>query len=231
MSNENRDDKLYKYPNSNVLRNIPDIKDAEALEIFERLATLKRIEEGTPEGKLDLGHLQAIHKHLFQDVFEWAGKIRLVDFHKGGQWFHPMNRIEMGMADVHKRLVKSDFLRNLNRENFSTGAGVIIGDINLVHPFREGNGRTQFQYLKQLAHQAGHNIDLTRFDGNEWITASIKANRADYEPMADCIYNSITEKTRISSKENAVAKAIAKSKTSGKNTAKKVIEDDHERER
>lgn len=151
MNNAERDRKLYRYPDSDLLRNVPDIRDSETLELFERTASHQRIEEGAPTGNFDLAHLQAIHRHLFQDVYEWAGEVRRVDISKGGRWFHPHDRIETGMADVHRRLVSGKFLTGLGRKDFAQEAGAIIGDVNLVHPFREGNGRTQFQYLKQLA--------------------------------------------------------------------------------
>ena len=57
---------------------------------------------------------------------------------------------------------------------------MILGDINYIHPFREGNGRTQLQYLKQLAQEAGHTLDLTRIQGSDWIAASVASHAADY---------------------------------------------------
>ena len=76
MRNSEKDQKLYTYPNSPVLRNKLDLRDADALERAERLLVQQRIEEGIPRGNFSLDHLQAIHRHLFQDVYEWAGDIR-----------------------------------------------------------------------------------------------------------------------------------------------------------
>jgi fido (protein-threonine AMPylation protein) len=59
-----------------------------------------------------------------------------------------------------------------------------MGDVNYVHPFREGNGRTQLQYLKQLSGQAGHPIDLARVDPGRWIEASRLSHGGDYDLMA-----------------------------------------------
>lgn len=67
------------------------------------------------------------------------------------------------MIDVHRRLQRLDSLRNLDRETFAAKAAEIIGDVNYVHPFREGNGRTQLHYLSQLAEQAGHRLDIQLF--------------------------------------------------------------------
>lgn len=195
MNNEERDQHLYKYPNG-VLRNRFGIQDAQTLDRRERQFVQDRIHEGPPGGKFDLAHLKDIHRHLFQDVYEWAGDVRQVDFHKGNSWFHPHDRIEMGMADVHKRLSDQNFLRGLSQEKFAAEAAEYIGDVNRLHPFREGNGRTQFQYLKQLGAQAGHEVDLTKFERDSWIQASIEANKFETQRMADCIAAALTTRDR-----------------------------------
>ena len=88
------------------------------------------------------------------------------------------------MGDVHGRLVRSRFLKGFSAAAFAEAAAVIVGDINYIHPFREGNGRTQLQYLKQLAEQAGHRLDLARIDGPAWIAGSVASHATDYAPMA-----------------------------------------------
>jgi cell filamentation protein len=177
----------YFYPGTEVLRNKLDIRDVEALEHIERGHVEQRLSEGCPSGNFDLDHLKAIHRHLFQDVYEWAGDLRVVAMSKERSVFMPPDRIDMGMRDVHRRLVESDFLQNIDPAAFSAKAAEIIGDINHVHPFREGNGRAQLQYLKQLAEQAGQNLDLTKLNGEKWIEASILANAANYEAMKNQI--------------------------------------------
>lgn len=92
------------------------------------------------------------------------------------------------MADVHRRIVAANFLKGLSARAFADKAGEIIGDINYVHPFREGNGRTQALYLEALARQAGHPIDLTRIVREGWIEASKAAHAGRYAPFADCIH-------------------------------------------
>ena len=88
------------------------------------------------------------------------------------------------MADIHRRLDRRDFLRRLTLTEFAEAAGTIMGDVNYVHPFRDGNGRTQLLYLEQLGERAGHKIDLTRIDPPGWIKASRASHRGDYRPMA-----------------------------------------------
>lgn len=169
---------------SGVLRNKLGIRSTVKLDRVERELVAQRISEGVPDGDFTFAHLKAIHRHLFQDVYAWAGEIRTVEINKGGDQFQFMRYIDTGMADVYRRLEEADFLRGLGRAAFAAKAGEIIGDINHVHPFREGNGRTQLQYLNLLATQAGHGIDLTRLTGLRWIAASRLANRGDYDPMA-----------------------------------------------
>lgn len=154
------------------------------LDRIERLHTSNRGLEPIPRGSFDLAHLRAIHRHLFQDVYEWAGELRTVEISKGRQQFQFRKFIATGMADVHGRLVRSRFLKGLAAAPFAQAAAVIVGDINYIHPFREGNGRTQLQYLKQLAEQAGHRLDLARIDGSRWLEASIASHAADYAPLA-----------------------------------------------
>lgn len=120
---------------------------------------------------------------MFQDIYEWAGQIRTVEIAKGGSQFQFLRYIETGMEDVHRRLLSADFLRGLSAAEFAAQAGAIMGDVNYVHPFRDGNGRTQLQYLKQLGEQAGYPIDLTRLDPGQWIEASRSAHNGEYGPM------------------------------------------------
>lgn len=199
MSGDERDQQLYRYPGSAVLRNKLDMRDAKALDFAERMLVRQRMEEGCPGGDFDLPHLQVIHRHLFQDVYEWAGETRQVPLAKGDSHFFPPNRIGLAMQDIHSRIVKRDYLRGLRPERFAEEAGTIIGDINLVHPFREGNGRAQAIYLGQLGKRAGHKIDLTRLEQKRWIEASIRASRAtpDYEPMRECIRKAMPGFTRV----------------------------------
>lgn len=185
-----RDDP-YVYPDTSVLRNRLGITDAAFLDKQERSLVVLRVRKGVPRGAFDLTHLRAIHRHLFQDIYDWAGELRTVEISKGNQQFQFRQYIPTGMADVHRRLERSRFLRGLSVADFAKQAAVIIGDINYIHPFREGNGRTQLQYLKQLAEQAGHRLDLARIAGEHWIAASVSSHAVDYHPMASVIADAI----------------------------------------
>lgn len=181
------DDDPYCYPGTDVLRNRLGITDPAQLDKAERRLVVQRTAAGIPKGRFDLAHLRTIHRHLFQDVYEWAGELRTVEIAKGGSQFQFRRFIEAGMADVHARLVQARHLRGLRAPDFATAAGVIIGDVNHVHPFRDGNGRTQLQYLAQLGEMAGHPVVLRNLDPRKWIEASKRAQAADYALMGETI--------------------------------------------
>ena len=95
------------------------------------------------------------------------------------------------MVDIHRRIVTAEYFRGTGPDGFAGGAGQVLGDVNHVHPFREGNGRTQIQYLKQLAARAGHVLDLTRVGHAAWLDASHSSNAGDHEAMRRCIRHAL----------------------------------------
>jgi cell filamentation protein len=171
----------------NVLRNKLGINDQARFDTHERRLVTQRIAEGVPTGNYDLAHLQAIHRHLFQDVVEWAGELRKVDMTKNGHRFQFATKLASDINAIHRDLAAKDFLRSLEPGDFAREAALLIGDVNYVHPFREGNGRTQLLYLKQLAEAAGHPLDLTRIPAEPWIEASKASMAGDPEPFAAMI--------------------------------------------
>jgi cell filamentation protein len=186
----------YVYPSTDVLRNRFGIIDAALLNRVERLLVAQRAREGVPSGDFDLKHLCAIHRHLFRHIYDWAGELRTVEINKGGHQFQFRRYIQTGMHDVHRRLVQSKFLKGLSPDEFARQAGVIICDVNYIHPFREGNGRAQAQYLKQLTAQAGHVVDLRRLDPALWIEASKSSHGADYELMVRVIRQALAGRSK-----------------------------------
>lgn len=77
----------YCYPGTTVLKNKLDLTDADELDAFEAEVSDARADEELPAGDLDFAHFKAVHGHLFQDVYDWAGKIRTVRMSKGGNPF------------------------------------------------------------------------------------------------------------------------------------------------
>ena len=173
-------DDPYVYPGTAILRNKPGIRDASRLDAFERRIVAQRAAEGVPAGDFDLTHIRAIHGHLFQDVYDWAGEVRTVELNKGGHQFMFRQYIQSGMADIHSRILQANYFKGSSSADFAASAGKIMGDVNYVHPFREGNGRTQLIYLKQLSLAAGRRLDLRQIDPGTWIEASKRSHGADY---------------------------------------------------
>jgi cell filamentation protein len=181
----------YVDPATGLLRNLFAARTREHFDIHERRLVTQRIAEGPPGGQFDLGHLQAIHRHLFQDVFDWAGELRSVDMTRNGERFQFATRIGADMAAIHRDLAEKNLLAGLAPGDFAREAAFLVGDVNFVHPFREGNGRTQLLYLKQLAEAAGHPVSLVRIPAEPWIEASRASMAGDNEPFATLIASAL----------------------------------------
>ena len=95
-------DDPYVYPGTSILRNRLGITDPEFLDKQERSLVVLRVRRGVPRGNFDLTHLRAIHRHLFQDIYDWAGELRTVEISKGAQQFQFRQFIQTGMADFRR---------------------------------------------------------------------------------------------------------------------------------
>ena len=185
----------YVYPGTDVLINKENIRDQDELDAFERTMILQRMSEGLPKIKLSAAGYREIHRHLFQDVYDWAGQDRTVNIAKSGAMFclvpHIAAQIEQRFAAIQ---VESG-LKGLTREEFSARAAEHICEINAIHPFREGNGRTQRAFLEHLAEQAGHRVELQRIDPRAWNEASIGSFReGNYDAMRQVIMDTLAER-------------------------------------
>jgi cell filamentation protein len=155
----------YRYPGSDVLRNIPDIRDFDQLAEFEANSTFARLAELKVlplRGRFDVGHLLAIHKYIFQDVLSWAGEFRTVNISKGGNFFGAAAFIEPALDGVLRNIPAENCLRQMDAPRFAARAGYYLSEINAIHPFREGNGRTQREFIRQLGAEAGFRVDWRR---------------------------------------------------------------------
>ncbi len=177
----------YVYPGTRVLINKFGITDQTMLDFAERRLVSNRMRSPVPVGDFDLAHLQAIHRHLFQDIYDWAGQIRTVTTHKLDMTFMPPRYIAGGFANVHRRLVAADYLKGLSAQDFAIAVGSIIGDTNYVHPFREGNTRAQIQYLRQLAETAGHRFRIEKISIAGWRRAARAAYFGRYDALGRVI--------------------------------------------
>jgi cell filamentation protein len=180
---EVQDDK-YCYPKSSVLKNKLGIRDQIKLSEFELAMTTQRFDEPLPNGRLGTRHYFAVHKHLFQDVYSWAGKPRTVRISKGTSMFCCPENILSELKRLFENLRDEHSLRNLESKEFSLGAARFLSGLSAIHAFRDGNGRAQMAFLALLAIRAGHPLDLSRLHPDSFLAAMIASFHGDEEPLA-----------------------------------------------
>src|SRR5262249_52138554 len=149
----------YCYPETTVLINRAGLRDQAALSAFEAEMVSQRFREPLPPGRLTARHYCAIHRHLFQDVYAWAGKIRTVRIAKQGSAFCYPEHIGREMQRLFGELARQKQFRGRNSADFAERTAHFLAELNAVHPFREGNGRAQLSFLVNLAYRAGHPLD------------------------------------------------------------------------
>jgi cell filamentation protein len=172
----------YLIAGSETLRNLAGFTDPSALAAFEFEATYARsvqLRHQPIPGRYDLDHLRAFHRHLFQDVYDWAGHLRTVNIVKGNTPFAFANALVTASHSLFAHLVDENFLRDLDHNQFVNRAAHYLTEINALHPFREGNGRTQRAFLFQLAIDAGWHIDWETVTAEQNINASIASFAGD----------------------------------------------------
>lgn len=180
------------YPGTTVLRNLMDLHDQEDLDEFEVAMFVIRSEETWPEGVLDYDHYRALHRHLFQDVYAWAGEIRTIRIGKGGNWFCYPEYIDKEMNRIFSELAAYDHLRGLSPAAFADRAAHVLAEINAVHPFREGNGRTQLAFLSLLAENADMPFNPDALERDRVIAAMIDSFSGQETPLAQLILDIVS---------------------------------------
>ncbi|HEG0361318.1 TPA: Fic family protein [Campylobacter coli] len=167
------------------------IKDEKLFDKESRKYTSQRIDElitSPIKGNFDYQHLKNIHKHIFQDVFHWAGKDRIeVGLHGNfGKYapngtitnFVPGKELDKYSKIIFDELAKNNYLKNSKDLNhFAKNLAKFMGEINALHPFREGNGRTQRIFLNELAKNAGYKLDLNLISKHKMIHACVEASQ------------------------------------------------------
>ena len=172
----------YLDPEAGVLSNLVGARTyddlARAEGEFASLRMGELIERGNlrPTGTLD--DFCRIHHALFQDIYAWAGCVRTVEIRKnvdGAEFFLPSTNIAMGMEWSRSELLGDKMLKGLERSAFLERLAYHYDNYNFVHPFREGNGRTQRVFWTLLCHDAGYDLDWRLVSGEENDEASRSA--------------------------------------------------------
>jgi cell filamentation protein len=164
----------YADPVTGVLRNKLGLTTVRELENAEREIThaaLVFLKEAPVQPAYDLEHLCTIHRRIFGDIDDWAGQLRTVAIAKGS-WFCLPQYIESSAAETFRALRGENLLRGLSRNLFTERLTYYLGEVNAIHPFREGNGRAQRAFFEQLASEGGFHLDWQHLDPDRNVAAS-----------------------------------------------------------
>lgn len=166
------------YPGTTVLINKLGLQNQDALDEVETVAVALRsieIESEQSDAPFTFDFYCNLHKRLFGDLYEWAGELRTIDISKKGTAFYPASSLnELGNAKFD-RLQKMNEFRSLDRPQLIDEITDFYHELNMLHPFREGNGRTQRLFFQLLLNRSGCSINFAECDTDELMAATIYA--------------------------------------------------------
>jgi cell filamentation protein len=189
-------DNSYIDPNTGLLKNLQDITDPDVLLFVESSAVIKRLHElhKNPIKIKGIESLLVIHKHLFQDIYAWAGKVRTVNISKDGKPFFNGERFEKAFQYLDGLISEYRILKNKNRNEIAMKLAEILDTVNFLHPFREGNGRTQREFLRLLANEKGLILNLNPPDNKNVYERYMKGTiDSDIQTLTELIFELICQ--------------------------------------
>lgn len=167
---------IYCYPDSNVLKNKLNIRDNKLLKTAEEEITLiKQMEllKNPIKGNFSKAHLMNIHKFIFEDIYPFAGKIRREQISKADTMFYPPNLIDRELNKLFAKIREKNMLRETDEEKVFDNLAYVMTELNVIHPFREGNGRSIREFVRLMAKRIGYNLNWGNVDKDELLEASI----------------------------------------------------------
>lgn len=168
----------YCYEDSHVLINKLNIKDAKKLQNYEAKITAAKslgLRQKGITGNFDKHHFLAIHQYLFEDIYHFAGKLREENIAKQEFRFASFEYIESELERLLKELKNENYLNNYNKEQLAKRLAYYLAELNVLHPFREGNGRTNREFIRQLALKNGYTLNLKKALPEKILEASIES--------------------------------------------------------
>lgn len=187
---------MYCYPNTNTLINKLDILDDSLLKQAETELTqlrLYRLYRDPIKGKFSVTHLKSIHKYIFQDVYYFAGKFREETIIKDNTKFCESKFIEKNLKKCIDKLRKEKFLVGLNQKKLSERLAYYMSELNIIHPFREGNGRAIREFIRCLALKRGYTLNWDAVDKDVLLNTSIESV-IDHSNLSLCIESCLEHK-------------------------------------
>ncbi|PCC29511.1 hypothetical protein CIK76_05860 [Glutamicibacter sp. BW80] len=181
-----------------VLRNLVGADSYQALaeaeaDLFHARVVQLRDHELVEQTR-DAWEIRGLHRHLFQDVYDWAGEYRTINMRRGsGQFFAPSSHIPFLIDNVMSELANRNHLKDLEKEEFIDSLAKFYDELNHIHPFREGNGRMQRTYWSRIAFSAGWYLVWQPIQGNELNeTSRIAREDLNLEPLRRALDKCVT---------------------------------------
>lgn len=187
-------DFIYTDPETGLLRNLQDIIDPEVLLFVESGAVTKRLQElyEYPIKIKSIDSLFEIHKHLFQDIYVWAGKKRTVEISKDGKQFFPTSHFDNAFKYIDQLIAEFKKIPKDNKKLLAEKLAEILDNVNYLHPFREGNGRTQREFLRLLALEKALILNLNPPDNESVYEQYMKGTiKSDVKTLTELIFELI----------------------------------------
>lgn len=195
-------DPRYCYIDSNVLINKLNITDQDELDTAEKEITSLEIAEAEInyiKGNFNTQHLKDIHLKIFSSIYSWAGKIRTVDIAKGAL-FCKSEYIDNELGRIFNELADEKYLIFTLTQDVPKRLSYYLGELNAIHLFREGNGRTQRLFIEYLGYIIGYDVDFSHIQSEDMLKASIETFNCKYDTMINIFQkalNPISYSTRI----------------------------------
>ncbi|MGO9317280.1 MAG: Fic/DOC family protein [Terracidiphilus sp.] len=163
-----------------ILKNLPGYTTQAKLDKFEAAESAAaniRLKINPVKGSFDSAHIKEIHRRIFQNIYPWAGEFRQVNLRRSASYYFAMVQfMETNLKNTLAKLAAENHLKGLDAAAFASRAAYYLGELNTVHPFREGNGRTQREFIRELAAEAGHHINWNRVTRAQMVDASIESH-------------------------------------------------------
>jgi cell filamentation protein len=188
-------DYTYTDPKTGLLRNLQDVTDPDVLLFVESGAVTKRLQElyDNPIKIKGIDSLFEIHKHLFQDLYAWAGKKRKVEISKDGKQFFPTTHFDNALRYIDQLIADFKKIPKDDKRQLAEKLAEILDNVNYLHPFREGNGRTQREFLRLLALEKGLTLNLNPPDNKSAYDRYMKGTiDSDVKTLSELIFELIT---------------------------------------
>jgi cell filamentation protein len=189
----------YKHDILKNLQGFTDQKKLEKFECAETAASIFDLQKNPVVGSFDSAHLREIHARIFENIYPWAGEFRHVNISRAASYpFAVVQFLEKNLESTLANLAAENHLKGLDADAFARRAAYYLGELNSIHAFREGNGRTQREFIRQLGSEAGHSINWSRVTREQMYNASIESHNLGINAAFAAVIRSAIEPPRSS---------------------------------